>query len=313
MHSKLDTIFFKPSELRVNQVKQNNTRFVHYTSASAAMAIISNGEVWMRKTACMNDTSEFAHGMSYLLKSYNEVFKSRLNSILDNVKKELAAEVASRFNNWLPNFEHNTFIVCLSEHLDTEDIHGRLSMWRAYGGDQGVAIVLNNQPFTIDENDLHAYSSPVEYLDEVEFQKQFLEMVEQIENHISFIRDCPTETIINYLFNVFRFSVLCTKHKAFSEEKEWRIVYCPNFDRSDYIHEQIVDITGIPQPVCKVPLMKIGENGTPDLSIDNLVERIIIGPSSYPSPVWQAFVKLLGEHGVAEPEKRVIVSNIPLR
>ena len=44
-----------------------------------------------------------------------------------------------------------------------------------------------------------------------------------------------------------------------------------------------------------------------------LVERIIIGPSAYPVPMWMAFVDALKKAGVPDPDKRVVISNIPIR
>jgi hypothetical protein len=41
-------------------------RFVHYTSAEAALKIIESKRVWMRNTTCMADYREVQHGFEML-------------------------------------------------------------------------------------------------------------------------------------------------------------------------------------------------------------------------------------------------------
>jgi len=40
-----------------------NVRFVHYTSAAAAVGIVSTKSIWMRNVTCMNDFSEIDYGL----------------------------------------------------------------------------------------------------------------------------------------------------------------------------------------------------------------------------------------------------------
>ena len=42
-------------------------RFVHYTSAEAALQIIKTKRIWMRNTTCMSDYSEVENGYRILL------------------------------------------------------------------------------------------------------------------------------------------------------------------------------------------------------------------------------------------------------
>jgi hypothetical protein len=44
-----------------------------------------------------------------------------------------------------------------------------------------------------------------------------------------------------------------------------------------------------------------------------LQSTIIIGPTKYPQAMWAAFRDLLMEARVPEPEKKIVVSDIPLR
>ena len=49
------------------------------------------------------------------------------------------------------------------------------------------------------------------------------------------------------------------------------------------------------------------------MEVFELVDRVIIGPSENPKLVWQDFVKNLKAAGLKDPEKRVFISDIPLR
>src|SRR5262245_20353746 len=45
---------------------KSRARFVHYTSAEAALSIIQQKRMWMRSTTCMSDYSEVQLGYSIL-------------------------------------------------------------------------------------------------------------------------------------------------------------------------------------------------------------------------------------------------------
>ena len=51
---------------KLEAAKENDVKFVHYTSAFAATQIIQNEEVWLRNALVMNDFSEVQHGETCL-------------------------------------------------------------------------------------------------------------------------------------------------------------------------------------------------------------------------------------------------------
>jgi hypothetical protein len=108
-------------------------RFVHYTSADAALNIISEKRLWMRKTSCMSDYSEVQHGLritnSFLA---NEDTKKAFEDALNLCGEGLLKEAKGVFNRSFGNVVHDTFVTSMSEHSNSEDQHGRLSMWRAF-------------------------------------------------------------------------------------------------------------------------------------------------------------------------------------
>ncbi len=72
-------------------------------------------------------------------------------------------------------------------------------------------------------------------------------------------------------------------------------------------------IGGTPQPIYKIPLRNIPEEGLIGVDIPEFLERIIIGPTEYSSAMREAFETLLTDAGVDDPAQRVHVSDIPLR
>ena len=311
---KIQQVFFPYTFAKSIEVFQKKRRFVYYTSAEAAMHIIQDKEIWMRNAMTMNDISEVQHGLDCLSRAWREeAGGEKFKGALEVAFPGLCEEIAKRFDAWQNEFKSNTYLTCLSEHLDAEDRHGRLSMWRAYGRKSGVALVLNNTPFITVSDELKAYSSPVAYLDDQEMAEQLNAIAINIVREMEFVKSLPQEHVGEIVFAMLRFSVLCTKHKGFQEEREWRILYSPSFGVSPIIRPAVKALNGIPQIVQKIPLRNSPEEGLNGAAIPDLLERLIIGPTEDQAPIFQAFCQLLADAGVAEPHKRIFISGIPLR
>jgi hypothetical protein len=219
----------------------------------------------------------------------------------------------SAFNGWLPLFRTDTYITCLSEHENSEDRHGRLSMWRAYGATARVAIVVNGGPLLRPTDALKAYTSPVAYCDDSEVEKEFLQLLENVENNIEFIKSIGEELTHNHMFAALRHAILCTKHPGFREEREWRVIYSPSFQKSNRITSAIESIDGTPQSICKIPFKDVPEEGLFGLNLPDFIERVIVGPSKFPAGIYDALLVLLAEAGVQNPASKIVVSDVPLR
>jgi hypothetical protein len=305
-------IFFPHAHDRTVKAATSGQRFVHYTGADTALKIFRTKEVWLRKSTCMNDFREIEHGFDCLNHAY-KARKDEFREIFDVMFPELSSKLEEQFNGWLPHFRSDTYITCLSEHHESEDRTGRLSMWRAYGGHAGVALVLNPRVFLSASDALGAHSSPVAYLDQDEFSESFDNLLAGIQKNAEFVRSLGEDVVLHCMFTAFRLAVLCTKHPGFREELEWRVIYNPRYQPSARIRREIESVNGTPQPVCKVTLEDVPDEGLVGAAIPSLVERIIIGPSRHPDVMWEAFVDLLREIGIDAPESRVFASDIPLR
>lgn len=311
---KIGEIFSPYYLTKYAEVNSDDMKFVQYTSAFAAMNIIKGKEVWLRNTQCMNDFSEVKYGLNCLVKSINnsepgENFKLLLNDIFPGFYEEFS----NVFDSWIPSFINDTYIACLSEHQASEEQYGRLSMWRAYGGDVSVALVLNTQPFMSDSTALKAYTSPIIYLDLKNFPQEITALSERIKNNKEFIKDLGKNELLRYLFHAFQYAILCTKHPGFHEEKEWRVIYNPSIEKSELIKSEIEVIDNMPQKVCKIPLIKYQDPKLTGTTIPDLIEKIIIGPNINQQILGDAFIELLNEAGYENSRNKIVYSGIPLR
>ena len=186
-------------------------------------------------------------------------------------------------------------------------------MWRAYGGNSSVAIVLNAGPFFAETDVFHAYTNPVIYKDSNSFINAFGLIAENVRKNTQFIKNYQESEIINLLFNSFKTYALCVKHPGFGEEKEWRIVYNPKINKSKYVEMEVESVDGIPQKIAKIPLKDIPEENFFGATIPEFIEKIIIGPNDHQLILGQAFVELLGSAGCKNPETKISYSGIPLR
>ncbi|CBK40835.1 conserved protein of unknown function [Nitrospira defluvii] len=310
---RITHIFFPHLKRKTQEVLEAGGRFVYYTTAETATCILTNKQIWMRNTTTMNDYSEVDHGFNCLNASYNAAPGNIFNATLNACFPGLADEVKDFFNGWWPSIRQDTFIACVSEHLPEEDQHGRLSMWRAYGGQAGVALVINGAVMFSKSNTLNVFSSPINYLNPDAFAAQFEQIAKNMESEVDFIKSLGKEAVKQIVFIMLRFAVLCTKHPGFHEEREWRNVASPKMHPTDHATLGVEIIRGTPQPVLKLNLQNNPEKGLVGLAIPDLLDRIIIGPCEFPQVICSAFLKLLIDAEVPEPEKKIIVSDIPLR
>lgn len=306
---KLWSIFHPRSEERVKEVNDKKTRFVHYTRGATAVSILQNKRLWMRNTTCMNDYSEVRHGLESLLQalestSGGNAFKIALHGIFPGF-----IEPFLKYFN-APAFfaAHDTYILCLSEHDDGEDETGRLSMWRAYAADAGVAIVIKNDAFKLSPDLFGVFTTHVEYGGMLVCGAELERIAQKITENSAFILALGQVKISEWVTRMFVYAAIALKHPAFKEEREWRAVHLPWYNPSNVLETEIVTISGVPQRIYKIPIDRV-----PQTRIPNLIDRIIIGPTQYPVAVRDAFVRLLKSDGVLNPDSKVICSYIPLR
>jgi hypothetical protein len=290
-------------------------RFVHYTSAEAALKIIESKRVWMRNTTCMADYSEVQHGYQILQRFFaNEARKRQFYEALDAVSPNIAAEALCLFDQWWNNIRFGTYITSISEHDHKEDLHGRLSMWRAFGGNAArVAIVLRLPWFSTGSDALNLMVSPVAYLPEEDAHAVLSEVIENIRSNRDFLVSIERTSVVATVFTMLVAGVTCLKHEGFHEEREWRVIYGPDRSPSTLMESSIEVVGGIPQIIYKLPLDVKVSDSLADLDLARMFDRLIIGPSQFSWSMYEAFAKALTAMGVEQSETRVVTSGIPIR
>ena len=294
---------------------QTHGRLVHYTTAEAALNIIRTKRFWMRNTNCMSDYSEVQHGFDIFHKFFDDPTKYKsFTGALDNCVPGVASEAIAEFNSSWSDIRLNSYIACLSEHQESEDSNGRLSMWRAFGGAvTRIGIVLSVPYNSLSTLALNLTFSPVAYLSESAAHKVLEEVIGNVNANRDFLRAIGRDALVRLVFMTILSGVLCLKHEGFHEEREWRAIYAPKRWPSRLIESSIEVVAGVPQVVYKVPLDATVSDQIADLDFTHIFDHLIIGPTSYPWPVYGAFVDELTKAGVANSAERVLVSGIPIR
>lgn len=307
IYKKLEEIFFGEHIDRLISLGAN-ARFAHYTSAEVAISIIKNKEIWMRSASVMNDSSEFDYGFESL---WEYCATNAFKDILKNISPSLLNSFERLSRGRFGVKREAVFLSCLSEHSPEEDAYGRLSMWRAYGGGNGVALVLNSSFLASETAQYGLTTSSVAYLDRGDFSEKFLQFAQRMQESESFLKSLDVNRVAYNLIRAARFSIMATKHPAFREEKEWRIIFENNSQPATFINEDIVSINGVPQIVKKLSL---GDDLSRGIGVDlgSLLEGILIGPTKYPEQIRLAIVSTLKNAGLEHLIERVRCTNIPL-
>jgi len=308
------TRIFFPNFLSASQrVAMNGARFAYYTTAQTAYLLLRNSEIWMRHTGVMNDYLEVEHGLECIRKARSSSAGNAFTKAMELCYPGSSAEFESRFANLEPVIREQTYVTSVSEHMESEDAYGRLSMWRAYGGSAGVAIILNGGVMLRPSDALGAHATPVLYTDDSGISEELLVIANNIAANPERARSWGREGFLSALTEVFRFAAICTKHPSFKEEKEWRVVSTRKIQRSTRLTENIETLGGIPQRILKFKLEDAPELGLTGLHPSQFIERVLIGPCEYPETIRDALIDALRDVGVDSAESKVHVTGVPLR
>lgn len=286
-----------------------NVSFCHYTSASTAVKIIKDKKIWMRNSRLMNDYSEISHGVSLVERMLHY-------SKLDPVKNIFLKNNSNLFDEAIKGWRRrskdcflSTYISCLSEWEGEE---GRLSMWRAYGGGCGVSIIFKNDIFIDKYEDHTVFIAKANYSDSISMSSDLIDVFYKYDEYVvrglcKFDEDYAFNLLENYLIEYS----ITSKHNGFSEEKEWRI-WCNEDVFVTKVPFEIEIVNGVPQKIYKIDFS--GSSSLfPNLSIERVIDRIVVGPSHNQEVVRGSFVELLKIEGVVDADEKVVLSPIPLR
>jgi len=187
-------------------------------------------------------------------------------------------------------------------------------MWRAFGMSTArVGIVFKVSRVSAGALALRLMFSPVAYLTEEQAHGVLAEVMGNLAKSRDFLRSVDRTIVVETVFMMLLAGVTCLKHEGFHEEREWRAIYCPKFNASPLMESAIEVVGGVPQLVYKLPLDATPSPALTDLDFSRMFHRLIIGPSPYPWPMYEAFREALTKAGIVDAAERVWNSGIPIR
>lgn len=310
---RLTSIFSSSLAQRLKSLINQEGLVAHYTTAENGISILSNESLWLRSASLMNDFSEIDHGCSCLRYALRSNCGARLERLVDNIFPGAWDNIFSRIQDAISLSRNFTYITSLSEHYPHEE-HGRLSMWRAYGGQRaGVALLFDPYAFYKRSNFMGADFFPVQYVEEIGFLQLFEIVLEDLERSMDQWSGCSQNVLEDNVVNWIFILVLTTKHPGFSEEREWRVI---NYTRSrlnsriSMIHKCI---SGIPQSIGLFSLESAEDESTPSFNINDHLRKILLGPCNQPFQVRSAFDSVVYSKGFNHNDQLISYSGIPLR
>jgi Protein of unknown function (DUF2971) len=193
----------------------------HYTTVDALLSIVQRNALWATHIRYMNDTSE----QNVLWDRLRMTALSRLENA-DDTNREWLAEVLRATE--APQ-QTDVFAVSFSE-----DGGNRLSQWRGYSQGRGVSIGFKSYElqqycgaFSARLRSLAPEGShggamllPVIYLGKSENDEHFDKVIDGFFRETTYIGKDPRKALCRHV----SFFAANTKHSAFVEEKEWRIM-----------------------------------------------------------------------------------------
>lgn len=305
---------FAPKQLAAfKRLRDNpNAKVAHYTNAQLAMQIIRGEEVWLMPTSSMNDTWELTYSFENTRNAIRSPQGQRFIAEMERAAPGLISEVATIMDSWIGVIMANAYIVSLSIHTSSDDMRGRLSMLRQYGGDQPVALILNNNPFVKYTDALGANSAAVSYLEPDDFVKRFAAASRSVRRDKEMLEFADRDLLKAAVFQMLTSSILCVKHPGFAEEREWRVFHVAGMSEPGLTTIARESIRGTERLVCKLPFReRPGEQL--GVTIPALLHRVILGSMTNRHVVKEELIELLRTKGVTDADQRVIESDTPYR
>lgn len=299
-----DIIFRQAKEER-GKIELHKANFVKYVTLDSAVKIIESREIWLRKARDMNDYHEIEHGERCIKSALNSEIGDQFRKLLDNISFGMLDRAESRYRNLISNLKEDTYITCFSVHRPAEENEtGRLSMWRGYGGNNGVALVFKQKGFLPEEKstDHSMYFSPVLYRYPEDYMKSIKRICADLQKTLRSRRNIDQKNFEDLLVMKFLFEAITLKHPGFKEEAEWRVSYWEVFRKLDPPKKTNVEINGKNEVIFRMQF-EDWEG----------LDRVIIGPSSDPSGSAGRVIAALKIAGVDRAEEKVVISQIPLR
>jgi hypothetical protein len=282
----------------------------HYTDAFGIHGIVSSNCLWATAAQFSNDLSEIEYAVSIALGIIEEMWGSKNG--LPPWEQMLAKHLVELFTTPLHTFGQ-PFIVSFCEDGDL------LSQWRAYGQTSGFSLALSpivqNDEVRLTCKDgfrtmvKRVVYDPAKQRARLRFiLRRFIKLVNGFPFAPTSSKGASAHVELSLLLILEMTDWVCAvKHKAFSEEKEWRIITYPK--DATMVGTQTKNYKGVsvrPTPKLLLPYMTLEPSGKrlPLVGIK-------CGPSQFQEQSARAMSILLHKHGYKHLP--VTFSEVPLR
>lgn len=288
----------------------------HYTSVTTLEKILQTEEIWFSNPLYMNDWEELRFGMNAGANEFRS-HKALIN--VCETAENYSALIASfdqLFNTFDSDHAMDTYVLCLTEH-QPKDNDGLLSMWRGYGANGGgVSVVIDtaklkfvgDSPFIVSKVAYASQSARLKWIED-----KIVSLAHTISKHEK-TKENLHAAAYAWLERLKIFS-LFTKHSGFSEEEEWRVVYLRDRDKQEKFTSMLgyaITTRGV-EPKMKLRIKDLRESQADSLSLEVLIERIILGPSISTVLAANSVRRMLKLNGHDLLAPRVVPSSIPFR
>jgi hypothetical protein len=288
----------------------------HYTSVEVLEQIIQQSEVWFSNPLFMNDLEEMRFGLNEGLQQF------MTSKAVDDAagSTERSRKLRQAFEHYFSTYDANgafdTYIFCLSEH-EPNNTDGLLSMWRGYGGHgKGAALVFDTSQLTT-RADSPLIIAAVKY-DTTEKRLETIKIL--IGKWAAILKGAaiPDDRLFeasHFIFEMLKLNALTSKHDGFSEEREWRAMYMPDRDTTGIFRNRFGYWMGNKgaEPKLKFKIEPIPDFSPPDLSLEKILSRIILGPTLSTPLARKSIERMLEILGHPTLKEKLVVSSIPLR
>lgn len=334
MDALLDKTFFHNARAKFGKAGNPGFELAHYTSAQALTKILKSRRIYLSDSRYLNDTSEVKFGAALLESTVNGNSGMSLFKALSDISPELSKDKVwgeYHLKAHSPRIAEASFIASFCEHNQAKiSDYGKLSMWRYYGREGGVAMILDAKKFGVERFDpWETWTYPVEYVQcsyDWKFpktnwvSKEFLRISQEIsankEALKSFVHENGTAKMTGRIIQTFRLVMLRTKHIAFSEEQEWRAIKTPYFmDAMPAESPKRVVVKNRRQLVAKLQLTDHTKEKPDGLNLlpENIVKKVLIGPCKNAEEKRTEIIESLIKSGFRNVDERVVITHIPLR
>jgi len=265
-----------------NNFPEKTPHIAHYTSIENIKNILSGEELWFSNPLYMNDSEELQYGMNtgQRLLHTSKILKAAFTN--NSGYNSFLMHFNNLFQDYAQEHVFDTYIACFSE-IDIDDNDGKLSMWRGYGDSgNGAAIIFDVSKFGFLEGSPLVVSK-VEYGSSKDREKWIDNSINNLAKIIQKVDQSPVnlEKIAKLWLERLKIYSLCTKHIGFIEESEWRIIYMPERDIENALSKSCSYhiLNGEVEPKLKLEIKPLNGVINSDLSLEEIVNRIILGPS----------------------------------